>query len=464
VWRTKLAGALFQLDRLDEAQKLYAAAARDMPEMPLGLSGLARVAMRRRDWEDAGSLWTRCLEKYAENAIPEWRMSRAAAWRNLGRADEAVALLAELTQQYPERREFEAEFIRASIEASHNDGSLREKRESLRGRVEARFGAGADETAIAEGMQLLAALGYDEEAAAQLPVCIERAVSLSVIEKCFYAIPLHVERGSRGGLWEKLLAKLRNRDEAAIDQPRAIALELCVLLALERFVEYEQLFDAHDGLLLSTPKRHYLEPTRRRLGKPRSEVFAEEKIFGIGLSKTGTTSLTEALTILGIDAGHWANPLTGQLITDIDTFLLGASTDTSVAYDFEKLYYLYPNARFIWTRRPFASWKQAFTAHYNRTMGNGEIEALRDLYGRRHVDQMFPSAAVQFGLYLNAENLNDAFQTHSRRVRRFFADKPEGKLLEFDIFKGQGWAELCAFLGLPSPERPFPWANKSASP
>jgi hypothetical protein len=43
-------------------------------------------------------------------------------------------------------------------------------------------------------------------------------------------------------------------------------------------------------------------------------------------------------------------------------------------------------------------------------------------------------------------------------VLAFFADKP-GRLLRFDLWAGHGWAELCGFLGLPVPDRPFPHRN-----
>ncbi|NIQ13131.1 MAG: hypothetical protein GTO02_01590, partial [Candidatus Dadabacteria bacterium] len=39
------------------------------------------------------------------------------------------------------------------------------------------------------------------------------------------------------------------------------------------------------------------------------------KIFGIGLSRTGTTSLNKALEILGYKSIHW--PSNNQILTDI---------------------------------------------------------------------------------------------------------------------------------------------------
>ncbi len=72
---------------------------------------------------------------------------------------------------------------------------------------------------------------------------------------------------------------------------------------------------------------------------------------------------------------------------------------------------------------------------------------------------MFAHAALEFGLYLNENDLAAAYGTFEARVRHFFADKPEGKLLELDLFAGEGWEELCRFLGRSVPSHPFPKLN-----
>jgi hypothetical protein len=207
-----------------------------------------------------------------------------------------------------------------------------------------------------------------------------------------------------------------------------------------------------------------LNAVRTRLRKPRHEIFAEPKIFGIGLSKTGTTSLSEALSIVGIDSAHWFNPLTHRPISDMDIFLFGASGDTCISSRFEQLYYLYPNAKFILTKRDFASWQQSYLSHHARHHLESDLDGLRSLYDCEDCPYGFPSSIIQFSLYLNYENLSDAFQAYENRVRHFFSDKPAGKLLELDLFAGQGWPELCKFLERSVPDRTFPWVNKDAAP
>jgi hypothetical protein len=234
------------------------------------------------------------------------------------------------------------------------------------------------------------------------------------------------------------------------------------MLALGRQAEFCDRFDAAGAIVDRMPDEFLLRRVRERLARPRREIFLERKIFGIGLSKTGTMSLHEALMRLGIDSAHWANPLTREMLSDADIFLFGASSDICVSQDFEKLYYLYPNARFIWTQRVLGPWQNSFENHHARYNWARTFEQVRAYYERPGNHYGFSSAAAHFGLYLNAANLAEAYQAYDKRVRSFFSDKP-GCLLELDVTWGQGWRELCAFLNVPVPDFPFPHANKSRS-
>ena len=76
------------------------------------------------------------------------------------------------------------------------------------------------------------------------------------------------------------------------------------------------------------------------------------KVLGVGLSKTGTSSLSAALTILGYRTVHYP-PLDRlrELLDDSD-----AATDTPVACSFRELDRQYPGSRFILTVRDPDSW------------------------------------------------------------------------------------------------------------
>ena len=183
------------------------------------------------------------------------------------------------------------------------------------------------------------------------------------------------------------------------------------------------------------------------------------KCFGIGLSRTGTTSITAALQRLGYHTLHWTNPRTNELIGPADAEGADALTDVPAAAMFEDLAARFPDARFIYTTRGLAGWTASLAAHFRRQHDLADFAALRlaleageDFpWGQRYLDIMRPL----YGAHATAA---DAYLHHDAHVRRFFARQPE-RLLILDIFAGEGWAPLCRFLGQPVPDVPFPHQN-----
>jgi hypothetical protein len=72
----------------------------------------------------------------------------------------------------------------------------------------------------------------------------------------------------------------------------------------------------------------------------------------------------------------------------------------------------------------------------------------RALYGSAHFDP---------------ERFSRAYDAYVERVDDHFRRR-ETDLLVLDLFAGQGWPELCAFLDHPAPDLPFPFENPSPSP
>lgn len=460
-WLGQKGNALRQLGRIDEAEALFEALARDHPDLSVGLAGLAWTAHHKGEIERALSLLTRCAETYPHKAPVVWTQMRASLSMRLGRSAQAEALYRTLIEQEPENRLYRSAMVWAAIADCRNGDDSRERRARLAKYVWRRILPGADATGRISALRLLNSMGAWEEAARLLSRMAPRARTLEELETCFAFIPQHVERGSRGALWDGMLRRVRRiADEPGRpDRVRALDLELRLLLALERFADFVAKFDAACADIDGSEHLFALRRVRDRLSKPRGEVFAEAKVFGIGLFRTGTTSLTGALAALGFDTAHWTNPLTHQLIGEIDIFMFGACTDSTVSQDFEKLYYLYPNARFVLTRRPIEDWVRSVENHHRRHSWARDLEALRITYGESHIPHRFAQAAVEFGLYLNAGDLAEAYRAFDRRVVHFFSDKPGGKLLRLDVFAGQGWPELCRFLGRPEPDAAFPRLN-----
>jgi len=173
--------------------------------------------------------------------------------------------------------------------------------------------------------------------------------------------------------------------------------------------------------------------------------LTKAKTFGIGLSRTGTTSLTLALEALGLSAVHF--PTTMEQIEEHD-----AATDTSVAASFQFLDSRFPGSKFIYTVRDLPEWLESCRRFWGKRQENlfaanpFIINLQRHLYG---------------GMEFDRERFRHAYARHDAQVRGHFAGRP-GDLLVIDICGGDTrWQPLCEFLGADVPDIPFPVTNAS---
>jgi Sulfotransferase domain len=185
------------------------------------------------------------------------------------------------------------------------------------------------------------------------------------------------------------------------------------------------------------------------------------KIFGIGFYKTGTTSLFEALRILGYDTVNGDTPDSypgaddgATLIRQIDardfrlpTFeMFDAFTDNPYFRIWREIYAMYPEARYILTTREEPEWISSCVKFFR----DRRIRPMRLWMFGAHADPSKDDESRQAWL--------DAYRAHNRAVREFFATRP-AQFLEFDPTREPGWDRLCAFLGAPIPAQSWPHAN-----
>lgn len=174
------------------------------------------------------------------------------------------------------------------------------------------------------------------------------------------------------------------------------------------------------------------------------------KIFGLGLSKTGTTSLNSALRLLGFKTRH--NPFMmlsckkGELSINMNKVgKYDGLTDTPVARFYKELDREFPGSKFILTVRDKRSWLNSCERHI--WMGRkkpGVMNQLhKDLYGTSFYDE---------------KQFLDAYDKHVKDVTEYFKNRKKD-LLVMNICKGDGWEKLCAFLNKPMPKVPFPKSN-----
>lgn len=173
------------------------------------------------------------------------------------------------------------------------------------------------------------------------------------------------------------------------------------------------------------------------------------KIFGIGFHKTGTTSLGEALSLLGYRVcGHF-----GVYDPDIHVTVREQAFGRVEAYDafqdnpwpilYRELDERYPGSKFILTLRPTDAWIRSAVKHF----GNEDTPMRQWIYGVGH-------PAGHEACYV------ERYERHNAEVLSYFADRPDD-LLVYRLTEGEAWDPLCAFLGEPVPEVPFPRANRA---
>ena len=183
------------------------------------------------------------------------------------------------------------------------------------------------------------------------------------------------------------------------------------------------------------------------------------KVFGLGLSKTGTSSLGEALNVLGIKTIHYPfdnntyNELyEGQYnLTILNEY--DGIVDIPVAPYYAQLDKVYPDSKFILTIQDIESWLKSVDKHWELMMqwwhNYPEFKRFHEFIG----------VAVYGSMLFNKDRFRFVYETHAKNVIDYFKNNKE-QFLVIDICAGEGWKELCSFLDLPIPEEPFPHANE----
>ena len=190
-----------------------------------------------------------------------------------------------------------------------------------------------------------------------------------------------------------------------------------------------------------------------------SRAMMRHKVFGLGLSKTGTTSLAAALNILGIKTIHFPDDettyhelMSGEYKLSILNEYDGA-VDTPIAPYYAQLDTIYPGSKFILTIRDKDLWLRSAKSHWEKITEEkrrrGELGKFRE----------FIHAVVYGTVDFNPDRFSWVYDTHERNVRQYFGDRPDD-LLILNICGGEGWEKLCQFLNLEIPQIPFPNENR----
>jgi|GEM_PF-581732 len=191
------------------------------------------------------------------------------------------------------------------------------------------------------------------------------------------------------------------------------------------------------------------------------------RLFGLGMSRTGTSSLERALQILGIACAHY-EPDRGVIsymegrspqLQLREWMAYQAIVDLPVPFLLRELDALFPGSKFILTTRPLESWQASCARHFRRRLVNRRLYRLRSS-DWEHWDHAVTRFVFRQEEY-DAEVFRRIFLESNARVLDWFKDRPQD-LLVMDQNGGFEWPRLCAFLGCPVPDVPFPRVNQFA--
>ena len=178
------------------------------------------------------------------------------------------------------------------------------------------------------------------------------------------------------------------------------------------------------------------------------------QIFCIGMHRTATRSLCDALTILGYPAHHYRDIRSHfQEMKDGDfSFIrnrkkIYSYADIPIPYFFKELDKEFPGSKFILGIRSAESWIKSLTRHMEGMKPHQKRPLDREIHKHFY--------GIDLDDYSKPEMRMRMFEEHNDSVREYFKGRPDD-LLEYGLIDGGGWEPLCNFLGENVPSQKFP--------
>jgi len=167
--------------------------------------------------------------------------------------------------------------------------------------------------------------------------------------------------------------------------------------------------------------------------------MSPNKIFIIGLPRSGTTSICAAMLELGYTVAHTA--YTQKTFDDAQVI-----ADTPIFADFKRLDSFYPNSKFIYLTREAEQWlpsiKQLLQRMFiNITREDGGFNTI--------IKRCYQKNFAPFTLE-NIESddfLANAYSRHSAEIQQYFSMRPQD-LLTIDVSKPTSYQKLLSFLAV----------------
>lgn len=163
------------------------------------------------------------------------------------------------------------------------------------------------------------------------------------------------------------------------------------------------------------------------------------KIFIIGLPRTGTTSVSVALLDQGLTVAH-------QAFTKQAFMLADAVSDAPCFSDYQQLDVLFPNAKFVYLDRPLDKWLPSMQMLLGRMMVHLDKDTGRfHPVMKRSFNHCFDIWQVED--VADEAHLTACYQRHQQQVLSYFVGRND--FISIDISVAGSLTALLRFIGLP---------------
>jgi len=207
-------------------------------------------------------------------------------------------------------------------------------------------------------------------------------------------------------------------------------------------------------------------------------AFGKQKIFCIGLNKTGTTSLKKEMAHQGYLIGNqrqaellfddWVKRDFSRLIKYCRTAQFFQDAPFSYPYTYIAVDQYFKDSKFILTIRDDAEeWYNSLIRFHSKIWGDGKMPpTAEDLKKANYVYVGFPyhsrihvNNVTEDNLY-DKDILIDYYNTHNKNVKDYFRYRPND-LLVINLKEKDSYSRFCDFLKIEQKKDFFPWENKT---
>lgn len=244
----------------------------------------------------------------------------------------------------------------------------------------------------------------------------------------------------------------------------------------------------HNFLTFSFYSKAFVIPSDSSVVVETHERDDKVRFFGVGLNKSGTTSLNQAMKKLGFTIGNqykaerllpqWINRDFQAIVNFVrdDGSLFFQDVPFSMDFTHITLDTAFPGSKFILTERSgsdvwFESLRNFHGKHFNGTKLNETIwnsATVSDLKRSDYNYKGFIYDRIKAGYYLsdndeerllhNKKHFIGIYERHNLAIKQYFHHRPHD-LLVLNVEEDDAMEKLCNFVGKPCPGKRFPHRN-----